>query len=89
MRVPSSSGAARSERSAALDARGVGGQRDDGDVVEGLGPDAAQADGEDGYDGVAARADQQLDARRRHRLDEHARVGVTAAVAVLPRTRSR
>ena len=67
-------GAQRAQR--ALDARRVGGQRDDGDVAEGLGPHAAQADGEHGHDGVAARADQQLDPRRRHRLDEHARVGV-------------
>ena len=54
-------GAQRAQR--ALDARGVGGQRDDGDVAEGLGPDAAQPDGEYGHDGVAARADQQLDRR--------------------------
>ena len=52
-----------------------------------LGPDAAEADDEHGDDRVAARADQQLDARRRHRLDEHARAGVTVVVA--PRTRSR
>ena len=64
----------------ALHARRVGGQRDHGDVAERLGPHAAQPDGEHGDDGVAARADQQLDPGRRHRLDEHARVGVGMVV---------
>ena len=42
-------------------------------VVERLGPDAAEPDQHDRSPvGIAPRADDQLDAGRRHRLDQHA-----------------
>ena len=55
----------------ALDARGVGGERDDRDVVEHLGVDAAEPDHERGHDRVPAHGDDQLRAGRGHPLDEH------------------
>ena len=62
----------------ALDALGRRGERDDGDVVERLGVDAAEADHERGHDGVAAHGDDQLGAGRRHPLDQHLGAAVAA-----------
>ena len=88
VRVPASSGAARSERSARSTRAASAGSGIDGDVAEGLGPDAAQADGEHGHDGVAARADQQLDARAAP-SPRRARARRRGQWPLLPRTRSR
>ena len=70
-------GAAES-RERGLDALGRGGQRNDRDVVERLGVDAAEPDDEDGHDGIAAHGDDQLGAGRRHPLDEHCAGAVAA-----------
>ena len=58
---PRSSGAPRSRRERALDPFGRARQRHDRDVVEQLGPDAAEPDHERRHDRVAARGDDQLD----------------------------
>ena len=69
-RPPVRRAAPRSERSAALDPLGLGGEGDDGDVAERLGPDPAEADDERGDDAVGAGGDDQLDAGRGHALDQ-------------------
>ena len=69
---PVSSGAPRSARSARSIRAALAGQRHDRDVVEQLGPDAAEPDHERRHDRVAAGGDDQLDAGRGHPLDEHA-----------------
>ena len=58
-------------RMRALDARGIGGERDDRDVVEHLGVAAAEPDHERGHDRVPPHRDDQLGAGRGHPLHEH------------------
>ena len=65
--APRSSPIARATRSA------LGRQGDDRDVVERLGPGAAQPDHQRRDDAVGARRDEQLEPRRRHPLDQQAR----------------
>ena len=55
------------------DAGRVGGERDDRDVVELLGVDAAGADDEHRHEPVAPDRDEHLGPARRHPLDEHGR----------------